>query len=245
MKPNSRILWSSVAVFSLAWAGAASAGPPPVLVSTIGGTYDQPVYDTPNLRIGNSTSYDFTDAQMVLYAYQPGTLNYGISETVNLGTVTPGGEIISWGTDPIAPGYLFATDYDDEYGQTTTQPGCAAQGDAYCSYVGNFGVTFTATWDNPAYGPSGTEISSVFSPTDNATGGFVGWEGLDPSGLSETIYDAHTGGAITGTLANIYVGPPITGAPEPATWALTLIGIGGVGAMLRRKDKRDSSFASA
>jgi hypothetical protein len=223
--------------------GAASAGAPPVLVSTIGGTYDQPSYDTPNLRIGNSTSYDFTNAQMVLYAYQPGTLNYGISETVNLGTIAPGGEIISWGTDPFAPGYLFANDYDDEYGQTTTQPGCAAQGYGYCSYVGNFRVTFSATWDNPAYGPSGTEIESVFSPTNNATGGFVGWEGLDPSGLSETIYDAHTGGAITGTLANIYVGSPAV--PEPATWALTLIGIGGVGAVLRRKAKRDSSFASA
>jgi len=37
----------------------------------------------------------------------------------------------------------------------------------------------------------------VFSPTTNKTGGFLGWEGLDPTGLSETVYEEHSGSTST------------------------------------------------
>jgi len=215
---------------------AASAAHANTLVSTIAGCYDCLAYDTPGLAISNTTAFDFTGVSMTLRGYQGA--NNGVSETIALGNVTAGStENVVWGTDPFGPRELFATDYDDEYigtPQIISNPGCVV-GPSYCAFVGNFQVTFTATWANPAYGGgAGTEISSVFSPTMNVTGGFVGWEGLDPSGLSETIYDAHAG-SIAGPLADIFVGPPMGGIPEPATWAMMLVGFGAVGVALRER----------
>lgn len=91
-----------------------------------------------------------------------------------------------------------------------------------CSDVGNFKVTFTATISGGPF--NGDPVFSVFSPTTNFTGGFVGWEGLDPNGVSESSYDTHSG-IITGTLAVVQIGlPPI---PEPSTWMMMLVGLAG------------------
>jgi hypothetical protein len=85
-------------------------------------------------------------------------------------------------------------------------------------------VTFTATISGGTF--NGDPVFSVFSPTNNFTGGFVGWEGLNADGLSETTFDAHSG-VIGGTPAIIAIGtPPV---PEPSTWAMMLIGFGGLG----------------
>jgi hypothetical protein len=99
--------------------------------------------------------------------------------------------------------------------------------------VGNFEVTFTAMWD-------GKPIYSQFSPTNNVTGGFVGWEGIDQNGWSETTYDNHTG-TTAGVLANIYVGTPTT--PEPSTWAMMLLGFAGLGYAGYRKARPAGSVA--
>jgi hypothetical protein len=208
-----------------------------VLVSTIDGGYDGPVYDTPYLVISNSTAYDFNNVTLTLLGYQG--LNNGITQSANLGTITAGTSLTYNWLGSTTPGNLFAYDYDDEYGQTTTNPGCT-QPYALCSFVGNFKTTMTATWANPAYNSgAGTVISSVFTPSNNATGGFVGWEGLDPSGLSETSYDDHVG-TPSGVLANIYVGLPVSAAPEPASWALMLVGVGGLGAAMRSVKRKAS-----
>jgi hypothetical protein len=93
-----------------------------------------------------------------------------------------------------------------------------------CSDVGNFKVTFTATISGGLF--NGDPVFSVFSPTNNFTGGFVGWEGLDPAGVSESTFDQHSG-TFSGTMAVVAIGlPPI---PEPSTWTMMLMGFGGLG----------------
>jgi hypothetical protein len=89
--------------------------------------------------------------------------------------------------------------------------------------VGNFSVTIHGTILGGAF--NGDPIVTTFSPTTNFTGGFVGWEGLNPTGLSETTYDNHTG-TFSGTMAQIAIG---TEAPEPSTWAMMLLGFAGLG----------------
>jgi hypothetical protein len=73
-------------------------------------------------------------------------------------------------------------------------------------------------------------IFSVFSPNSNATGGFVGWEGLNQNGFSESPFDIHQG-QVTDRLADISLGvPPV---PEPSTWAMMILGF----MAYRRKSK--------
>jgi hypothetical protein len=179
-------------------------------IATIDGQYDAALYDTPDLVFHNSSSYDLTNSKVVLHGYQGE--NNGISKTLLLGTISQGTDYtLTWtdGYSGVVPGDLFSYDYDDEY-STAVQT------------VGNFDVTYTATLSGA--GPlNGMHVFSVFSPTTNATGGFVGWEGLDPNGVNEDFtYDAHSS-TVNGTLANIDLGDP-PAAPEPGT--LTLAGFG-------------------
>lgn len=206
-------------------------------VATIAGAYDYSGYDTPELDITNTSGGTLTNVQMVLHGYQAGTLNYGVTQTVALANVGSGTTAIVWGSIAGAPssgsGVLTAYDYDDEWGNTPsgyTNPNCVVGG-GLCSLVGNFSVTLTATITGGTYG--GSPVYAVFSPTNNYTGGFVGWQGLDPTGLSESTYDQHSG-SFSGTMAIVQIGAP-PGVPEPAAWALMLVGIGAVGGVLRRR----------
>jgi PEP-CTERM motif len=110
-------------------------------------------------------------------------------------------------------------------------------GATYCSQLGNFDVTFTAMWN-------GQPIYAEFSPDNtqdngNAAGAFVGWEGVDPAGWSESIYDNHSS-TEEGVLANIYIGTPPT-IPEPSTWAMMLIGFTGLGLLGFRGARKASA----
>lgn len=217
---------STAAALALSLASQAQA----TTVATISGSYDLLFYDTAALTFHNTSGGTLTNAKMSLLGYQPGTLNVGKTATVSLGSLATGDTNYIW-LGPTTPGNLTAYDYDDEWGNTPsgyTNPGCVVGG-GLCSLVGNFSVVFTATISGGVF--NGAPVFSVFSPTSNFTGGFVGWEGLDPTGLSETIYDQHQG-SITGTLAVINIGLP-PGVPEPGLWAMMLTGFGAMGAALR------------
>ncbi len=219
------------------------------VVATIDGCYDCGVFDTPSLIFQNTSGGLLTNAQMVLSGYQGA--NNGQTATVALGTLASGSTQIYWGSLPGAaagttPFNLTAYDYDDEFNQGTGSPfwlggsnpncggTCAAGGGPYWyAQTDNFKVTFTATISGGVY--DGQAVYSVFSPNSNATGGFVGWEGLDPNGYSESpLYDVHTG-VVTGDMANIELGTPPSGVPELGTWAMMLLGFGLVGVRLGRR----------
>ncbi len=218
-------------------------------VATNGGA----TYDTPSLFINNNTAFAFSNVVITLDAYQG--INKGSVTVIPSGTI-PGNTIaantlyaLNWsafggGTGNPVPGSgsntsanLFTYDYDDYYGGNSGNPACGAQGFGYCESPGNFDVTFTATWDN---GGAGTPIFAQFSPDNtqgpgNVAGKFVGWQGLDPTGLAETTYDNHSG-TVAGVLADIYVGtPPPPPVPEPASLLLLGAGLGALGLVRRRR----------
>lgn len=197
-------------------------------IASIDGQYEAPgTYDTPSLIFHNASSFSFTNAQMVLTGYQG--INNGVTQTVALPDMAANSDtIITWN----GPGPLFAYDYDDTQGGPGPCPANPVN-TGLCARVGNFSVTFTAIWN-------GMSIFSQFSPHNNATGGFVGWEGLDPSGLSEDPnYDVHNG-TLNGIMAYIDAGAPSSGfnpngIPEPATLLLTGISLAGLLSARRRR----------
>jgi len=229
----------------LTFAAAVSAVSVPAnatTVATIVGAYNLSAYDTPELIITNNLAGGtLTNLNLALQGYQG--LNIGVTQNVPLTSVSiaPGASYnVVWGSIPGAPagttpGNLTAYDYDDEWGNTPsgyTNPGCTVT-TGLCALVGNFKVTLTGTISGGAY--NGSPIYSVFSPNSNYTGGFVGWEGLDPTGLSETTYDNHNG-TFNGTMAIIQIGTPPAPGPVPGAGVagLAALALAGLYARMRR-----------
>ena len=156
--------------------------------------------------------------------------NNGVVQSRVISNVGANSSLDYFWLDPTTAGDLFSYDYDDTGGNSASPNALCVQGQALCAYVGNFYVTFTADWN-------GQSIYSQFSPSDNATGTFIGWEGLDPNGLSETVYDDHSSGGPNGVLANIYEGtpPPIGETPEPGSLLLLGTGLAGLAVFTRSR----------
>ncbi len=247
----------------------------PTLVATIYGQYDtsgigslpsavtsglnwygnSSVYDTPTLFFVNPTGYNISNAQMVLSvstAVNNGqnTLNNGLSQTVNLGTISNTGVTqVNWGN----AGPLFSYDYDDMYssnygkgiaGNSGSSAECSLnisqpQWFNFCAPTGNFKVSFTGTLSGTG-ALNGQSVAAVFGEV-NVNGQYVGWQGLDPNGWSENAtYDVHTG-SVSGVLANIYIGTtgtvPTSPVPEPSEYALMASGLGLLGFIATRRSK--------
>jgi PEP-CTERM motif len=196
-------------------------------VASINGQYDTAQYDTPDLVVDASgATFDFTNVQLTLHGYQG--LNNGITQSTPLPDITAGSTYTYIWNGAFTAGNLFAFDYDDTYGGTGyTNPDCVV-GSFYCALVGNFDVTFTALYN-------GLPVFSQFSPATNVTGSFVGWEGLNPDGLSETTYDQHNNGGPNGVLAYIDFGTPSNGVPEPGSLSLLGACFAALGLFRRRK----------
>ena len=81
---------TTVAISALFVAGRNTVGSrcEHVSIITIDGGYDLDYYDTPSLRISNTTAYDFTGVSLLLQGYQGD--NLGISQIVALGTIAAG-----------------------------------------------------------------------------------------------------------------------------------------------------------
>jgi len=183
-------------------------------------------WDTPSLFIINSSGAAMTGVSLTAYAYQIGSTNYGDAAIKFLPDIaantvyqyvfndTPG-----YAACGPYPDVLFSYDYDDSLG-------CSAS-----DRPGNTEITFRATL---ASGPFAGPIHSIFSPTTNFTGSFVGYEGLDENGYAESGWDAHSS-TPGGTLAEITTGAVPT--PEPSSLALVGAGLLGL-AFARRKNQK-------
>ena len=200
-------------------------------------------FDTPMLIIHNTSGGSLINASILLQGYQG--LNNGVSQTVLLPTIGAGDTSIVWATGTNAAGLTFlngpygytggtaggsltASDYDNSYGVASYQ-------------VGNFKVTFSATISGGIYDTN--PVFSIFSPTTNHTGGFVGWEGLDPNGYAETSYDAHSG-TVDGTLALIEIGTAPGATPLPAALPLFASGLGALGLLGWRRKRKAAALAA-
>lgn len=144
-----------------------------------------------------------------------------------------------------SPGY---TNYGAAVG-TTTENILTANGDE--NILAAFSTPYSAVGFNAFYNGLGNGTLTVFGAANAVLGTFAFAGGFNPdTGLADRGYlgftsdaavygfqwDTTLGGRMNTGFTNISVGEAGGGGvPEPAAWAMMLVGFAGLGAMLRRK----------
>lgn len=99
-------------------------------------------------------------------------------------------------------------------------------------------VVFTMPLDHSGTGNYPTE-THVFGFTLIAPGAVEGQVGLATNGFYYGLFPSGSNGAVDPAndrdIAKLTAGPVAAPAPEPATWALMILGLGAVGGALRRR----------
>lgn len=87
-------------------------------------------------------------------------------------------------------------------------------------------------------------VSTAFTAPADGTAGFVDFSGLSLSGGSHTLqFNQDFGGNSWIFLSEIEFYGSSAAVPEPATWAMMLLGFGVVGGAMRRRARTSVSFA--
>lgn len=105
------------------------------------------------------------------------------------------------------------------------------------------GVTYTAHYDVAANRRGGTDLLTVMFGTASAMYTLTSASALDPFTTLALSFTPGTTGSYNlsfSTAGGDNIGPlldnvSVVAVPEPATWAMMIIGFGGVGALMRRR----------
>ena len=120
-------------------------------------------------------------------------------------------------------GQIFGSGRTGQAGDDTTLGGTVAYTSALLNFTGTVERSFSISLNSvsPSFGAAGCPAGGAFGNCTSAL----------------NTFRASTAGSFSSD-------PPPTYVPEPATWAMMLIGFGGMGAMLRSSRRRNAAVAA-
>ena len=235
----------------LLFAGAASAAGPNLAVN---GSFET---NGGNGQVNSNTSIaDWSVPALngsYVFVYAPGTADTtgANGEYGNVSIYGPGNGNMN-GLPATSPdgGFFIASDPAFQNGaisQTITGLTVGKQYTVSFDWAGaqqvNFGGPTTEGWQ-VSFGGATQSTATL----DNADHGFTGWQKANltftADGASDMLSFLATGGPNSGVPPFALLdGVSVTGVPEPATWAVMLVGFGGLGAAIRSRRKQAAATA--
>lgn len=201
---------------------------------------------------GSATSYFLQTAYSAsaLGSMAPGMIITGIGFRLNGGAAAPAGDLtysdftIRIGSSANALGAL-STDFASNYGADTIVARTGALTISAGSFVAGAGVNpfFMLNFATPYLYQGGTLLLTLNSVRSDAGGAVP----IDAIAVGGGLTDTAGMSSNSNPLVHFLNAPVVqfqTGAvPEPGSWALMLVGIGTVGALMRGQHRRRRAFA--